>query len=119
LANRLERCLVFSYRTKLGNDIEGQDYGYKLHLVYGALAAPTEKAYGTVNDSPEAIAFSWELSTTPVSITGLKPTAQITINSTLVDPADLLALETILYGDALEEAMLPLPDAVLALFVTP
>lgn len=112
------------YRTVLGNDIESNDYGYKLHLVYGALAAPSEKGYATVNDSPEAITFSWELTTSPVSVTGFKPTACLIIDSTKVDAAKLAALETILYGkDAVGEtpatiARLPLPDEVATLMKT-
>ena len=109
------------YRTLLGNDLENTDYGYKLHLIYGALAAPSEKAYQTVNDSPEAIALSWEVTTTPVSVTGFKPTACLTIDSTKVDAAKLAALEDILYGkNAVGEtpavvARLPLPDEVATL----
>ena len=102
----------FSYRTTLGNDVDNNNYGYKLHLVYGALASPSEKAYATINDSPEAITFSWEFSTTPVNVTGFKPTASITIDSTKVDAEKLAALEKILYGDDETEARLPLPDEV-------
>lgn len=102
----------FSYRTTLGNDVDNNNYGYKLHLVYGALASPSEKAYATINDSPEAITFSWEFSTTPVNVTGFKPTASITIDSTKVDPQKLAALEAILYGGDEAEARLPLPDEV-------
>lgn len=100
------------YRTTLGNDVENNSYGYKLHLVYGALAAPSEKAYATINDSPEAITFSWEFNTTPVNVTGFKPTASITIDSTKVAADKLTALEKILYGDDENEARLPLPDEV-------
>ena len=100
------------YRTSLGNDTEGSDYGYKLHLIYGCLAAPSEKAYATINDSPEAITFSWEVSTTPVEVTGHKPTSCITIDSTKVEPAKLAALEKVLYGDTDTEARLPLPDEI-------
>lgn len=100
------------YRTKIGNDVDGDDHGYKLHLIYGALAAPSERAYATVNDSPEAITFSWELSTTPVEVTGGKPTACLTIDSTKVDATKLAALEKILYGDGATEARLPLPDEI-------
>lgn len=108
------------YRTTLGNDVEGNDYGYKLHLVYGCLAAPSEKAYSTINDSPEAITFSWEVSTTPVAVTGFKPTSQITIDSTKVDTSKLSALENVLYGtnadgDTGAEPRLPLPDEVATL----
>lgn len=102
----------FCYRTTLGNDVSNNNYGYKLHLVYGALASPSEKAYATINDSPEAITFSWEFSTTPVNVTGFKPTASITIDSTKVNAKKLAALEVILYGDADNEARLPLPDEV-------
>ena len=105
-----------SYRTRLGNDIDGTDFGYKLHLIYGALAAPTEKAYTTVNDSPEAITFSWEVSTTPVEVPGFKPTASLVINSTKVDPAKLAELELLLYGTAGSEPRLPLPAEIIALF---
>jgi hypothetical protein len=107
-----------SYRTRLGNDVEGEEHGYKLHLVYGCKASPSEKAYNTINDSPEAITFSWEVSTTPVPVTGYKPTALIIVDSTVVAPADLASLETELYGGA-TAANLPTPDEVLALFVTP
>ena len=103
-----------SYRTIIGNDVDSNNHGYKLHLVYGCLAAPSEKAYATVNDSPEAITFSWEVSTTPVNVTGYKPTACITIDSTKVDKTKLDALEKILYGDEETEATLPLPDVVAA-----
>ena len=101
------------YRTVLGNDVASNDYGYKLHLIYGALAAPSEKAYATINDSPEAITFSWEVTTTPVNATGHKPTASLVIDSTKVDSEKLAALEAVLYGSESEEARLPLPDEVL------
>lgn len=87
-----------SYRTTLGNDVDNNDYGYKLHLIYGALAAPSEKAYATINDSPEAITFSWEITTTPVNVDGFKPTASISIDSTKVNTEKLSKLEAILYG---------------------
>lgn len=105
----------FSCRTLVGNDTDNTEHGYKLHLVYGALASPSEKAYATVNDSPEAITFSWECSTTPVNVTGFKPTASITIDSTKADATKLAALEAMLYGDGSEEATLPLPDAVITM----
>ncbi len=98
-----------SYVTKLGNDEDGADHGYKIHLIYGCLAAPSEKTYGTVNESPEAITFSWELSTTPVAVPNMKPTACIVIDSTKVAPEKLKALEEALYGTAQKEAYLPLP----------
>ena len=103
------------YRTTIGNDVEGNDYGYKLHLVYGCLAAPSEKGYSTINDNPDAITFSWEVSTTPVNVEGFKPTSQITIDSTKADPTKLAALEAVLYGGAETEAKLPLPDEVATL----
>lgn len=102
------------YRTIKGNDTESNDYGYKLHLVYGCLAAPSEKAYSTVNDSPEAITFSWEVTTTPVPVPGHKPTALIIIDSTLVDPAKLTAVEAVLYGGT-STAKLPLPSELITL----
>lgn len=102
-----------SYRTAYGNDTEGTDYGYKLHLVYGALAAPSEKAYATINDSPEAITFSWEVTTTPVTVGGdFKPTAHLEINSKKIDESKLKTIEDILYGTESEEARLPLPDEI-------
>jgi len=106
----------FCYKTALGNDVDYTDFGYKLHLVYGAMAAPSEKAFATVNDSPEAITFSWEVTTTPVAVTGFKPTASLVIDSTKVDPAKLATLEDILYGTAVANPYLPLPDAVATIF---
>lgn len=102
------------YRTTLGNDVDGNDHGYKLHIVYGALAAPSEKAFETINDSPEAATFSWEISTTPVAVSkeGCQPTASITIDSTKADPTALKKLEDILYGSGDTEARLPLPDEI-------
>lgn len=106
------------YKTALGNDTKADKYGYKLHIVYGAKAAPSEKAYATINDSPEAITFSWEISTTPVSVAGLAPTASLVIDSTKADPTKLAALEDILYGKDTEPAgenpgpRLPLPDEI-------
>ena len=104
------------YRTVIGNDTEGSKYGYKIHLVYGAMAAPSEKGYGTESDNPEAITFSWELTTTPVSVAGFEPTAVLTIDSTKVDATKLQELEAILYGTVENEARLPLPDEVAELF---
>jgi hypothetical protein len=105
----------FSYRSKLGNDIQGQDYGYKIHLIYGALAAPTEKTNATINDSPEAAAFSWELSTTAVEVPGFKPSAHVVINSTTVPPEYLAAVEAILYGTTSGTPRLPLPKELIEL----
>ena len=104
-----------SYVTKLGNDVDGADHGYKIHLIYGCLAAPSEKSYGTVNESPEAITFSWELSTTPVTVPNMKPTACIVIDSTKVDAEKLKALEAALYGTGDSEAHLPLPTELASL----
>ena len=100
------------YRTVLGNDVKGSEFGYKLHLIYGAKAKPSEKGYQTINDSPEAITFSWEISTTPVNVAGFKPTACVTIDSTKIDPDKLAQIETLLYGDVSAEAKLPLPDEI-------
>lgn len=115
IGQQARKTFGFCYRTTIGNDVESNAHGYKLHLVYGALASPSEKAYATINDSPEAITFSWEFSTTPVNVTGFKPTACLTIDSTKVDAEKLAALEKILYGDDTGEAAtarLPLPDEV-------
>ena len=98
------------YRTVLGNDVKSNEYGYKLHLIYGAKAAPSEKGYQTINDSPEAITFSWEVTTTPVNVAGFKPTASVTIDSTKIDTAKLKTIEDMLYGTESVEAKLPLPD---------
>lgn len=103
------------YRTTLGNDVKGNEFGYKLHLIYGAKASPSEKSYSTINDSPEAITFSYEITTTPVNVTGHKPTASLTINSTKVEASKLQQLEALLYGGDSAEAKLPLPDEVINL----
>lgn len=126
LGQQARKPFGFSYRTKLGNDTKGEDYGYKLHLVYGATASPSEKGYQTVNDSPEAITFSWEITTTPVNVSGFKPTAIITVDSTKVPAAFLTALENTLYGTGGDSsatpattatpATLPLPDAIATLY---
>lgn len=115
IGQQARKAFGMSYKTTLGNDVANNDYGYKLHLIYGALAAPSEKAYATINDSPEAITFSWEVTTTPVSVKGFKPTANITIDSTKVDKEKLAALEAILYGGDSVEPRLPLPDEVATL----
>ena len=112
LGQQKRKTFGLCYRTALGNDTEGSDYGYKLHIIYGALAAPSEKAYATINDSPEAITFSWEVSTTPVEVEGFKPTASITIDSTKVDAELLAGLEAVLYGSEDAEARLPLPAEI-------
>ena len=106
------------YRTTLGNDVDSNGHGYKLHLIYGALAAPSEKAYATINDSPEAITFSWEFKTTPVNVAGHKPTASLTLDSTKVSETKMAALEKVLYGDGDTEARLPLPDEVVQILTS-
>lgn len=106
------------YRTTLGNDVDSNGHGYKLHLIYGALAAPSEKAYATINDSPEAITFSWEFKTTPVNVTGHKPTASLILDSTKVSETKMAALEKVLYGDGDTEARLPLPDEVVQILTS-
>ena len=102
------------YRTKIGNDVDGNDHGYKLHIIYGAQASPSEKAYSTINDSPEAISFSWELTTTPVNVTGMNATSYLVIDSTKCDAEKLTALEKILYGSGEPDTppRLPLPDEI-------
>ena len=118
IGQQTRKVFGLCYRTVIGNDTDGEAHGYKLHIIYGAMASPSEKAYATINDSPEAITFSWEITTTPVNVTGAKPTASVVIDSTKADPAKLAALETILYGkdpttdggsDGVDPR-LPLPD---------
>ena len=117
LGQQTRKRFGMSYRTKIGNDVDQMDHGYKIHLIYGALAAPSEKAYASINDSPEAITFSWEFSTIPVALTtgSYKPVASLTIDSTKVNPAKLALLEAELYGDATNPANLPLPDEIITL----
>ena len=121
VGQQTRKVFGFAYRTRVGNDVDGSDHGYKLHLVYGCLAAPSERAYATINDSPEAMALSWEVSTTPVDVgtfdgREIKPTASLTVDSTKEDAANMQALEDILYGTTGSDARLPLPAEVLALF---
>lgn len=117
IGQQSRKSFGFSYQTRVGNDIDGTDLGFKVHLVYGALAAPSEKAYATMNESPEAITFSWEVTTTPVSAgSNYKPTASLTIDSTKVSAAKMTELLDILYGTAGTPARMPLPAEVLALF---
>ena len=125
IGQQSRKAFGLCYRTTLGNDVDGNDFGYKLHIIYNALAAPSEKAYATINDSPEAITFSWEVTTTPVNVTGFKPTASITIDSTKVDKLKLASLEEILYGkDAPSnggegtDPRLPLPNEIAELMKT-
>lgn len=119
IGQQARQAFGMSYRTVIGNDVDGESHGYKLHLIYGALAAPSEKGYSTINDSPDAITLSWEISTTPVSVDNFKPTASITINSTKVNAEKLAALEKVLYGDTDVEPRLPLPNEVAQIMTTP
>lgn len=121
IGQQARKTFGLCYRTTLGNDSKGNDYGYKLHIIYGAMASPSEKAYSTINDSPDAITFSWELSTTPVAVANFKPTASLTIDSTKVDTQKLASLEEILYGKdgtgddhstGAVDPRLPLPDEI-------
>lgn len=116
IGQQARKAFGLAYRTRVGNDVDGTDHGYKLHLVYGALAAPSEKAFTTINDSPEAITFSWEVTTTAVPVAGYKPTSILTIDSTLVDSDGLALLELALYGSESIPARLPLPDEVSEMF---
>lgn len=117
VGQQIRKSFGLCYRTKIGDDIVGEELGHKLHLVYGCTASPSEKAYATVNDSPDGISFSWDLSTVPVVVAGFsKPTALITVDQTQVDPDAYAALEQILYGDVGVDPALPLPGAVIALF---
>lgn len=117
IGQQSRKAFGLSYKTTIGNDTEGVDYGYKLHLIYSAMAAPSEKGYNSINDNPEAITLSWEVTTTPVSMAGFKPTASLTIDSTKADPTKLKALEDILYGTKDVEPRLPLPDEIATLMV--
>ena len=119
LGQQKRKVFGLCYRTTIGNDVDGNDHGYKLHLVYGCLAAPSEKAYSTINDNPDAITFSWEVTTTPVNVTGFKPTSQITIDSTKVANEKMTAIEALLYGSEEKEPSLPLPDELAAVLSTP
>ena len=126
IGQQARKIFGMSYKTTVGNDVDGNSHGYKLHLIYGATASPSEKAYATINDSPEAITFSWEIATTPVNVTGFKPTASLVIDSTKADPTKLSSLEEILYGkDPTSEGAsdgvdprLPLPDEIVTIMKT-
>lgn len=112
IGQQTRKVFGLAYKTLIGNDVDGTDKGYKLHLVYGAKASPSEKAYSTLNESPEAITFSWELTTTPVAVTGFKPTASVEIDSLTADATKLAALEDILFGTEAVDPRLPLPDEI-------
>lgn len=116
IAQQKRKAFGFSYVTKVGNDTDSSDHGYKIHLIYGCHAAPSSKDYNTINDSPEAITLSWEVSTTPIDVPGNKPTAHITIDSTTVDAAKLKTFEDILYGSENAESRLPLPTEIISHF---
>ena len=118
IGQQTRKPFAFSYVTTIGNDQQGLEYGYKIHIIYGATAAPSERAYQTMNDSPEAMTLSWEVTTTPVNVTGFKPTAHLIIDSTIVDKTKLTSFEEKLYGNASTPSALLLPDAVLAHFKT-
>ena len=116
IGQQKRQAFGLSYVTQLGNDTDGVDYGYKIHLVYGAMASPTDRSYSTINDSPEAMTFSWEVTTTPVEVLNFKPTAHITIDSTKADPEALTELENMLYGTAETPPRLPLPERLTEIF---
>lgn len=115
IGQQTRKAFGLAYKTLIGNDIVGTAYGYKLHVIYGATASPSEKAHATVNDSPEAQTMSWEFTTTPVAVTGAKPTASIEIDSTTADADKLAALEAMIYGSESSEPKLPTPDEIIAL----
>lgn len=115
LGQQGRKAFGLCYRTALGNEIEGSDYGYKLHIIYGCMASPSEKQYQTINDSPEAISFSWEVKTTPVNVTGKKPVSSLVIDSKTVGATKMAKIEAALYGTATEDPYLPTPDQILTL----
>ena len=112
VGQQTRKTFAFCYTTSLGNDTQGQDFGYKIHIIYGCKAKPSEKSYSTINDSPEAVTFSWDVSTVPVPVEGMNPTATVVIDSTRVEENKLKLLEEVLYGTTVEEARLPLPDEI-------
>ena len=112
VGQQARKTFAFCYKTSLGNDTQGQSFGYKIHIIYGCKAKPSEKSYSTINDSPEAVTFSWDVSTTPVPVTGMNPTATVVVDSTRVEAGKLKALEDKLYGTESAEATLPLPDEI-------
>lgn len=114
IGQQSRKSFGFCYRTAIGNDVSGDDYGYKIHILYGCKVSPSEKSYQTINDSPEAITFSWEVTTTPVEVSGYKPTACVVIDSTKCNASKLTALENKLYGTENSDPTLPLPDVIKA-----
>ena len=112
VGQQTRKTFAFCYTTSLGNDTQGQDFGYKIHIIYGCKAKPSEKSYSTINDSPEAVTFSWDVSTVPVPVEGMNPTATMVIDSTRVESSKLKLLEEVLYGTEVEDARLPLPNEV-------
>lgn len=116
IGQQARKSFGLSYRTKIGNDVDGDAHGYKLHLVYGCSASPSEKSYSTINDSPEAITFSWDITTVPVPVTGYRPTSILVVDSTKVTSGDLTDLEALLYGTPGTDPSLPSPDAVISIF---
>lgn len=115
VGQQTRKTFAFCYKTSLGNDTQGQDLGYKIHIIYGCKAAPSEKSYATINDSPEAVTFSWEVSTVPVPVEGYNPTATMVIDSTRVTPSKLALIEEVLYGSEVDDARLPLPNEIIEL----
>lgn len=115
IGQQKRKSFCLAYKTTLGNDTENNDHGYKLHIIYGATASPAEKEYATINDSPEAIEFSWEMSTTPVNVTGFKPTASLVIDSTKTDKAILTKIEEALFGSEETEPHILMPDEIMAI----
>ena len=115
IGQQTRKAFGLCYRTKVGNDIQFENYGYKLHLIYGCSVSPSEKSYQTINDSPEAITFSWEMTTVPVNVTGHQPTASLIIDSKTVGAAGMAAIEDVLYGTNSADPRLPLPDEVLSI----
>lgn len=118
ISQQARKPFGFAYRTILGNDVEGQEFGYKLHMIYGCMVTPSEKGYETMNDSPEALTFSWDLTTIPVPVPNMKPTAHISINTTRANPTQVAELEKILYGSEDAEPRLPTPEEVIGIFTT-
>jgi len=115
IGQQTRKAFGLCYRTRVGNDIQFENYGYKLHLIYGCSVSPSEKSYQTINDSPEAITFSWEMTTVPVNVTGYQPTASLIIDAKTVGAAKMADLEDVLYGTNSSNPRLPLPDEVLSI----